>query len=68
MKCLLKLLSVIGLVLTVVPSFLVFNGTMRWEVHADLMLVGTVLWFGTAPWWMKGEPPISGGADGEGGH
>jgi hypothetical protein len=53
MRPLLKLLSLAGLALTVVPSFLVFAGAIAWETHALLMLVGTVLWFGSAPFWMR---------------
>ncbi len=53
MKTLLKVLSFIALGLTVVPAFLVFSGTITFGTHAVLMFVGTLLWFGTAPLWMK---------------
>ena len=53
MKTLLQLLSLLGLVLTVVPSLLVFLGKIPWELHSQLMLAGMVLWFVTAPFWMK---------------
>ena len=56
MKPLLKILSFVGLGITVVPSFLVFAGTITWGTHATLMFVGTVLWFGTAPFWMQTKP------------
>ena len=52
MKAWLKLLSFTGLVLTVVPAVLVFAGTIAWATHARLMLLGMVLWFLTAPFWM----------------
>jgi hypothetical protein len=55
MRTLLKLISFAGLGLTVVPSFLVFTGAIAWDTHATLMLVGTVLWFGSAPFWMLGH-------------
>ena len=55
MNTLLKLASLVGLLLTVVPAFLVFAGTITWQTHATLMLVGTVLWFATAPFWMHGD-------------
>lgn len=61
MMALLKLLSVIGLGLTVVPAFLVFYGVIVWETHARLMLLGAVLWFATAPLWMGGTR-LRGGA------
>lgn len=53
MRLLLKLASLLGLALTVVPAFLVFGGSMTWPTHAVLMLVGTALWFVTAPFWMR---------------
>ena len=49
----LKMISGIGLSFTVVPAFLVFMGEITWELHALLMLIGTVLWFASAPFWMK---------------
>lgn len=53
MKYLLKLLSVSGLALTVIPSFLVFTQAIPMEMHKTFMLIGTFLWFGSAPFWMK---------------
>lgn len=53
MDALLKTLSFLGLGLTVVPAFLVFGGTVTWETHTTLMLVGAVLWFNTSPFWMQ---------------
>ncbi len=53
MKTTTKVLSYIGLALTVIPSFYVFAGSITWQTHADLMLGGTVLWFVTAPFWIK---------------
>ena len=57
MNALLKLLSALGLALTVVPAALVFLAGLAWETHAVLMGVGTVLWFATAPFWMRDAPP-----------
>ena len=53
MKNLLKTLSYIGLGLTVIPSFFVFSGQIAWSTHARLMMAGTLLWFVTAPFWIK---------------
>jgi high-affinity Fe2+/Pb2+ permease len=53
MKLLLKLISFIGLILTVVPAFLVFAGTIELQMHKNLMLMGTLLWFIPAPFWMS---------------
>ena len=52
MSLLLKVVSVAGLGLTVVPAFLVFAGTITWTTHAWAMMVGSVLWFVSAPFWM----------------
>ncbi|WP_114781798.1 hypothetical protein [Botryobacter ruber] len=60
MQVILKFISLIGLLLTVVPSFLVFSGAIELSFHKTLMFIGTVLWFGTAPFWMnKKEQPES---------
>jgi high-affinity Fe2+/Pb2+ permease len=53
MKNLLKIASVLGLLLTVVPAFLVLNGRIAWDLHAQLMIAGMILWFASAPFWMK---------------
>jgi hypothetical protein len=52
MTSVLKLLSLLGLVLTVVPSVLVFLGVITLDVNKTVMLLGTLLWFLTAPFWM----------------
>lgn len=53
MKSLLKILSACGLALTLFPSFFVFAGTLTLGMNYMLMAIGMVLWFGTAPFWMK---------------
>ncbi|MCI0698981.1 hypothetical protein L0337_44140 [candidate division KSB1 bacterium] len=55
MSPLLKLLSFIGLGLTVIPAFLVFAQIIKWNAYLAMMTVGTLLWFFTAPFWMKKE-------------
>jgi uncharacterized membrane protein len=50
-----KLLSFLGLVLTIVPSLLVFAQAIAWNPYLTMMTVGTLLWFSTAPFWMKRE-------------
>ncbi len=57
MGAILKAVSFAGLGLTVVPAFLLFAGVISWSVHAALMLVGTLVWFASAPFWMHGEAP-----------
>jgi hypothetical protein len=53
MKKLLKAISFIGLGLMFVSAVLVFNGSMTPETYRVLILVGTALWFGPVPFWMK---------------
>jgi hypothetical protein len=45
--------SALALAMTIVPSVLVFRGIISWPTHAILMAVGMILWFITAPFWMK---------------
>lgn len=52
MKTLYKTTSWVGLVLTVVPSFLVLSGAMDPSTNKWLMLAGFVLWFISAPAWI----------------
>jgi hypothetical protein len=54
MKSILKILSYSGLALTIIPSLLVFKGIIPIELHYNLMIAGMVLWFVSAPFWMKG--------------
>lgn len=53
MKNIIKILSYVGLGLTVIPSFFVISGQISWNTHARLMMAGTLLWFITAPFWIK---------------
>ena len=53
MKVLLIILSVIGLGLTIIPSIRVFTQGITIESHKQLMLIGMILWFATAPFWIK---------------
>jgi predicted membrane channel-forming protein YqfA (hemolysin III family) len=53
MRIFLKILSFIGLGLTIIPSILVLAGTIDMEMNKNLMMAGTVLWFGTVIFWMN---------------
>lgn len=53
MRVLLILISLIGLGLTIFPSFLVLAGGITWGTHAGLMFLGMLLWFSSAPFWFK---------------
>lgn len=52
-KKLLITISFIGLALTIIPSFLVFAQKIPLEQNKTLMFTGTVIWFVSAPFWMK---------------
>jgi hypothetical protein len=52
-KSFLKIISYVGLLLTLVPAFLVFFQKIDLSTNKYLMLLGTVLWFGSAPLWMN---------------
>ncbi|GAB3661576.1 hypothetical protein GCM10028791_36170 [Echinicola sediminis] len=53
MNTLFKIISFIALGLTLIPSFLVFTGTITADQCKNLMFAGTVAWFITAPKWMN---------------
>ena len=49
-----KLISYLALALTIVPAVLFATGTLAEAPMKLTMLVGTVLWFATAPRWLHG--------------
>lgn len=53
MKTAMKLVSLAALGLTIIPSVLVYLRLIPWDAHANLMVVGMILWFLSAPVWMK---------------
>lgn len=53
MRKVLITISVIGLMLTIIPSILVFTQNMTMDTHKQLMAVGMIMWFGTAVFWIK---------------
>lgn len=53
MKKTLVLISLAGLGLTIIPSFMVLSGRLTWDDHSTLMVLGMILWFGSSPFWMK---------------
>jgi len=46
-------MALLGLLLTLVPSLLVFVGKIPWTLHSRLMLLGMLLWFVFAPMGLK---------------
>jgi hypothetical protein len=53
MMLLLKIISFIGLGLTIIPSLMVLSGQMDINLNKSLMIIGTALWFTTVPFWMN---------------
>lgn len=53
MKTVLKIVSLVGLLATIVPSFLVFADIITLDTNKLLMIVGTLLWFISVPFWMN---------------
>ncbi len=53
MKTILKSISYISLLGTFVPAILVWSGTIQLETHKIIMIISMILWFVTAPFWMK---------------
>ena len=59
MRILYQLLSLAGLVLVILPSILLYSGTITPEQMKSYMLLGTVLWFaGAIPWLGKKKKEI----------
>jgi hypothetical protein len=54
MMTLLKVLGLAALALTLVPPILFATGSMSEGLMKALLLVATVLWFATAPFFLKG--------------
>lgn len=46
-RSLLTIIGLLGLLLTLLPSLLVFNEVLTLAQHYQWMLLGTVLWFGS---------------------
>jgi len=53
MKNLLKLLSLVGLILSIVPPVMLFLGKMQMDSMKLWMGVGMVVWMVTAPFWIN---------------
>jgi hypothetical protein len=49
----LQTISFLGLALSVLPAFLVFGGVVSKQTHLYLMVLGMVMWFGTATFWIR---------------
>jgi hypothetical protein len=58
MRTLTIIISFIGLALTIIPSFLVLIGEASMDQNKNFMLIGTLLWFGSVPFWMNKKKAI----------
>ena len=56
MKNYLKPISYLGLAITIVSPILVWNGQISVETNKTLLILGMILWFGTAIFWIKHDP------------
>jgi hypothetical protein len=52
-KRVLQAISFFGLVLSIVPALLYFRGSVSQSAYYNLLVVGMVLWFGAAVFWIK---------------
>ena len=50
---LLKIISYVALIGTIIPSLLVFFGDMSIETNKTIMTVSMIVWFITAPFWIN---------------
>lgn len=51
----LQIASAVGLALSIVPALLLFGGVISRPTYRGLMVLGMVLWFGTAVFWIKAD-------------
>ena len=56
MNTLLKIAALIGLLLTIVPGFLVHFLDVSIADNKQMMLLGTIIWFVSAPILLKSKP------------
>ena len=50
---LLKIISYVALIGTIIPSLLVFFGNLDIEVNKTIMTISMIVWFATAPFWIN---------------
>jgi hypothetical protein len=52
MRLVLQIISWIALAMTVIPSLVYFSGNMELERVKWLLILASVVWFATTPFWM----------------
>jgi len=58
MKAVAKVVSLVALAATIVPSVLYFTGMIGHEAVKWVALAGTAMWFIATPLWMGRELPV----------
>lgn len=53
MKFLLQLIAAMGLILTILPAFLVFGGFITLALHKNMMVLGMLFWFVSVPFLLN---------------
>lgn len=54
-RSILKIIALLGLILTIMPAIMVFLGFIGFATHKTLMVVGTLLWFLARPFTLEKE-------------
>jgi hypothetical protein len=49
----LKTISYLALLGTIIPSLMVFFGDMDIQTNKNIMTVSMIIWFATAPFWIN---------------
>ena len=60
MRVLLKIISLIGLLLTMITPVLIFMGKIDLEETKSLIALGMMAWFASAPFWINKKSEKSG--------
>ena len=55
MNSILKTISYLGLAITIAAPLLVWAGKLSIEANKTLLIVGMLVWFGSAVFWIKRE-------------
>jgi high-affinity Fe2+/Pb2+ permease len=59
MKRILQMISLAGLILTILPSILFFLGEISHSTQNSWTLAGTILWFISAVFWLGGKEKVA---------
>lgn len=54
-RFILKLIGYLGLALSIIPAVLVFRETVSTGTYYRLLVLGMLLWFCTAVFWIKAD-------------